>query len=97
MYFAETPLCVCQSFILFYSSTRLMSLVCAFVDVDIFCRWANYIVQLQNIQKVKSLFACIIVTKRSVHRSCTHYIINGNILHVNYLSLKPHAALVIEG
>ena len=32
---------------------QIMSLVCAFVDVNILCRWANYIVQLQNIQKVE--------------------------------------------
>ena len=53
-YFAETPLlaiCVCQSFLLFLFLHQI-NVSCAFVDVNIFCRCANYLVQLQNIRKV---------------------------------------------
>ena len=49
----ETPLlaiCVCQSF--FFLFLHQINVSCAFVDVNIFCRCANYLVQLQNIRKV---------------------------------------------
>ena len=57
----------------FYSSTILMSLVHAFVDVNICCRCAIYLVQLQNIQKVDMIV-------------CMHNCLDLYIDHVHNMS-----------
>ena len=64
----------------------------AFVDVNIFCWCANYLVQLQNIQKVY-MIVCMCTCLDLYIDHLHNIIINGNILYVNYLCFKLYPAL----